>query len=96
MAPDASVPQECQVRVSYKRSESVSSTSVLQECRVKKDCPTKVSSKSVPQDCQVRVSYKIVKKECPTRVPSRSVLQESQASVSSQSVLERVPSKSVR
>ena len=51
MAPDVSVPQECQVRVSYNS--------------VKKERPTRVSykssSKSVLQECQVRVSYKSYK-----------------------------------
>ena len=39
---------------------------------VKKECPTRVSSKSVAEQCQVRS----VKKEYLTRVSSKSVLQE--------------------
>ena len=54
-----SASQKCQV--------SMSSESVLQECRVRvssnvwQECPTRVSSKSVLQECQARVSYRSVK-----------------------------------
>ena len=58
MAPDVSVPQECQVRASYKK-----------ECqeRVPQECLTRVSSKSVLQECRRRS----VKQECLARVSSQ-------------------------
>ena len=48
--------QECQVRVSQKKSQARASYK-----SVKEECLTRVSSKSVPEECQVRVSYKNVK-----------------------------------
>ena len=73
----------CHLRVSYKR--------------VKKERPTRVSSKSVGeevssknvlQECQARVSYKSVCliKTCQVRVSSKSVPEESQARLSDKSV----------
>ena len=59
MAPDVSVPQECQVRVSYKSVKKEGPTRVL----------TRVSRKGVLQECQVRVS----EKKCQARVSYKSV-----------------------
>ena len=60
------IPQQCQVRMSYKNEENVSSKSVLRECRVG------VSSQIVLQKCQERVSSKSVLQECQVRVYSRA------------------------